>query len=289
MKNRPVYSMVEAMNAVVATTESNVDLTTPAPLLSVLGWLDDLLEQAVTAAGLLHGPEAAADPYRGLYITQSHVERLLDQKADGPTLAKEARESKWRLLEKVAGCPSLEWLMQVFGLSGFDIGLVLIALAPEIDLRYERLYAYLQDDVSRRRPTVDLALNLLSSSVSEKPGCRAHFSSDAPLFRNGLMHLVPDPHHLRPPLLSHYLKLDEQIVDLLLGAGGLDARLSPFCQLIDPNVTLEAAPLTYELKQSLAAIIVNSRETCRPLRLYFHGRRGAGKRLVAEAIGRAHV
>ena len=27
------------------------------------------------------------------------------------------------------------------------------ALAPEIDLRYERLYAYLQDDVTRRRPT----------------------------------------------------------------------------------------------------------------------------------------
>ena len=36
----------------------------------------------------------------------------------------------------------------------------MIALAPEIDLRYERLYAYLHDDVSRRHPSVDLALNL---------------------------------------------------------------------------------------------------------------------------------
>ena len=36
------------------------------------------------------------------------------------------------------------------------------------DLRYERIYAYLQDDVTRRRPTVELVLNVLCESSAEK-------------------------------------------------------------------------------------------------------------------------
>ena len=34
---------------------------------------------------------------------------------------------------------------------GFDVELLLIALAPDLDPTFETLYAYLQNDVSRRR------------------------------------------------------------------------------------------------------------------------------------------
>ena len=98
-----------------------------------------------------------------------------------------------------------------------------MALAPELDLRYERVYAFMQDDMTRRRPTVELALNLLCSTPSEKLSRRAHFSSDAPLLRGGLMHLVPDPNQPHPPLPAHYLKLDEQAVRMLVEQPGLDA------------------------------------------------------------------
>ena len=129
-------------------------------------------------------------------------------------------------------------------MSAFDLDLILVALAPELDLRYERLYAYLQDDVSRRRPGVDLALNLLCPSAEEKLARRGHFAVDAPLVRQGLIHLIPDPNHLRPPLLAHYLKLDDQIVDLLLGQGGLDARLDGFCALVEPAAAWDDLPLS---------------------------------------------
>ena len=55
-----------------------------------------------------------------------------------------------------------------FDLSEFDVDVLLLALAPEIDLRYESLYAYLQDDVARRRPSVDPALNLMCGSPAER-------------------------------------------------------------------------------------------------------------------------
>ena len=48
-------------------------------------------------------------------------------------------------------------LATLFQLTPSDCDVLLICLAPELDLRYERLYAYLQDDVTQRRPTVDLA------------------------------------------------------------------------------------------------------------------------------------
>ena len=42
---------------------------------------------------------------------------------------------------------------------------LVICLAAEVNLKYERLYAYLHDDVTKKRPTVDLVLRLLCSKV----------------------------------------------------------------------------------------------------------------------------
>jgi len=51
-----------------------------------------------------------------------------------------------------------------------------------------------------------------------------------------------DPHHVQPPLLAHYLKLDDQIVRLLLEQDSLDPRLAPFCQLIEPCPGIISVP-----------------------------------------------
>ena len=70
--------------------------------------------------------------------------------------------------------PRLERLALAFELDPFDQDAFLVCLAPDLDLRYERLYAYLQDDVTRKRPNVDLILRLASSSdaliESYRPG-----------------------------------------------------------------------------------------------------------------------
>jgi hypothetical protein len=78
----------------------------------------------------------------------------------------------------------LRRLARAFQLSSFDLDVILVALAPEVDLRYERLYAYLQDDVTRRRPSIDLAFNLLCTSPEDKLARRAHLAAAAPLSRH---------------------------------------------------------------------------------------------------------
>ena len=129
----------------------------------------------------------------------------------------------------------MDWLGRAFGLSPFDLDLVLVALGPHVDLKYERIYSYLQDDVTRRRPSVDLALNLLCTSPGEKLERRAHFAAQAPLLRHGLIRLSAEPHQVDPPLLALAIGLDEQVVDVLTGQGGLDRRLVPFCRRIVPS------------------------------------------------------
>lgn len=134
-------------------------------LLPALQWLDKLLEKAVVAAQATYTKDLTTEAYQGLYLTQEDVEQLLVRQPGDPVLklGGEAWEPSFSELADKAS--RLDWLRQTFDLSVFDLALVVIALAPELDLRYERLYAYLQDDVTRRRPTVDLALNLLCSSV----------------------------------------------------------------------------------------------------------------------------
>ena len=171
-------------------------------------------------------------------------------------------------------------------LDSFDLDILVIALAPEFDLRYERIYAFLQDDVTRKRPSVDLVLNLLCETVEAKLLQRAHFAPDAPLIRTGLLKLVPDPQNAQPPLLAHYLKLDDHLVSWLLGQDGVDPRLATYCRCMDPQITLNQMQISEEKKRALLALVQQAGECGEPLKLYFHGRTGTGKRSVAEALAK---
>lgn len=254
----------------------------PKVLLSALGRLDHLLQQAVIKAAESYGSKVSNESLRGLFITHNDVEQLLTLEPGAPTLHA-AREVP-RLSEPASSCPQFEWLRQTFGLTAFDFDLIQIALAPEIDLRYERLYAYLQDDVTRKRPTVDLALNLLCDSAEEKLRARDHFAPNAPLFQNRLAHLFPDPHQTQPPLLSHYFKLDDQVLRLLLGQSGLDARLSSICRLVSPSVCFDELHLNVETKRALPFLLEQQRKNGSAVGLYFQGRPGSGRRAAAEAL-----
>lgn len=256
----------------------------PEDVLSVLRSLDKLLDRAVSQAQLVYGPEAATDPYRGLYVNPDDVERSLVREPGTSPL--QASEGNWEELffEEIGNCSSLIRLQEAFELSIFDIGLLVIAIAPELDLRYERIYAYLQDNVTRKRPSIDLALNLLCGSAEAKLSRSVHFTPDAPLVRQGLLQLIPEANQTQPPLLAYCLKLDEQIIRWLLGQEGLDWRLRQFSQLRQPEISLEQLLLGMVMKQALEAVTLQAWQTQEPLRLYFHGPQGVGKQRTAEAL-----
>jgi AAA+ superfamily predicted ATPase len=245
---------------------------------------DKLLESAVAAAQIAYGSEAAADPYRGLHVTIEEMEQLLNREPGAPPFQIEAETGDESLSNLVSENSSLYWLQHTYSLSPFDLEVVAIALAPEIDRRYERLYAFLQENVTYTLPSVDFALNLLCHSGTAKLLQRDRFAPDAPLIQQGLLHLIPDPERVKSTLLGHYLFLDEQIVRLLLGQKGLDSRLAPFCQLVQPTLSLKEIPLRLEVKQALSVITIQSWQRQKPLRFYFEGADRSSKRRAAEAL-----
>jgi SpoVK/Ycf46/Vps4 family AAA+-type ATPase len=258
-----------------------------AELLPLLNRLDQLLQQAIQGADTLYGPDAATDPYRGLYIDQEEVVRLLQRAPGEPAFG---RADACRLAAPALDDPhsQLAAFRHRFGLAPFDVDLLIVALAPDLERRYERLYAYLQDDVSRRRPTVDLALNLLCRSAAEKLLRRNHFAPEAPLIKQRLLHLIPEDEKMLTPLLAHALKVDEQVVTLLLGQQTLDPRLQPFCRLVRPQEA--AAQHDAAVAHHRAGLLTLVRATWRqevPLHLYFEGPRGNEQRLVAANLAAA--
>jgi SpoVK/Ycf46/Vps4 family AAA+-type ATPase len=253
-----------------------------AELFTALRRLDRLLERAVVAANEAFGPEARLDRFRGLHISPEEVERLLAHDPAAPTFHIYATGQERSFTNE--GTSRLAWLKDSYGLSRFDLDLLLVALAPELDLRYERLYAYLQDDVARRRPSVDLALNLLCPTAGMKVRRRAHLAPDAPLIRRGLIHLLPITDRPSSSLLSHYLKVDEQIVCWLLGERSLDGRLTPFCDLVAPVISLGNLSLNDEVEQTFRSLIDRAENRSREMLVYLQGPQGAGQRQVAEAM-----
>src|SRR5206468_10107324 len=124
------------------------------------------------------------DRFRGLYISQAHVDRLLAPNAvpiapdAGAARAREDIESAADAAEHEGTDLRLRRLSRAFRLEEIDIELVLVAVARDGDARFERLYGFLQDDVSRRRASIGLGVELCgvpSSSAYGRtrvaPGC----------------------------------------------------------------------------------------------------------------------
>ena len=101
-------------------------------------------------------------------------------------------------------------------LDRFDLDAFLISLAPQLDTRFSKLYAFLQDDLTRKRPSVGFILDLLCSPVAERLIHLAHFSDDAPLLRHQLVTLASENGAAHPPLIDRAVFPDDNLTTWLL-------------------------------------------------------------------------
>ncbi|MCW5853263.1 MAG: AAA family ATPase, partial [Anaerolineae bacterium] len=269
--------------------------------LAQLARLDLLIRRAVVR--LRQGQASRADDeFRGLYVSDDEVDALLDGSRSpldlwGPAEAGEETTPLEAALRAAENClaqveaeldaadvvPPLDQLARLFRLSDFERDVLVVCLAAEFDLKYERLYGYLQDDVTKKRPTVDLTLRLLCPSAEARLAARRCFEPDAPLMRWELVTLHDDPGARRPVLLGRYLKLDERIAGFLLGSNTPDARLAPFTAPAPPP---GASPLPPDIQTRVAQWAAAWDETWPDVApvLLLHGRYGTGRRHMAREL-----
>ena len=108
-----------------------------------------------------------ADPFRGLYISDDRALEL--SRGDSVSDADDR-------LAQVA---------RALGLDLLDAAVLAICAAPELNPRYGRLYAYLQDDVTRKLPSPRLVGHLLAGDGVSAADVMMAFERTAPLRAQG--------------------------------------------------------------------------------------------------------
>ncbi|MET9826890.1 AAA family ATPase [Streptomyces sp. NPDC006349] len=160
----------------------------------------------------------ADDPLRGLYLSDEAVHHLLRTWPSGDDAgaagAAEPGSGPARPGDRLAPLAGRARLTEL------DSTVLLVALAPDIDRTFEPLYGYLNNDVSRRRATVSLALELCGVPAHFQ-GARARFHASAPLRALGLLE-VEEPER---PFLTRSLRVPDRLIGHLLGDDTPDAAL----------------------------------------------------------------
>lgn len=196
--------------------------------------LDILLQLEVTR--LRETGQFVDDPFRGLHISEQLVDAILRSPTVVGTERPAALESLERqIAERLIDELPLQKLRRSFGLSAVEVDCLIAAAAVDLDDRYERLYAYAQNDVTRKRPTVALLMKLAGGRAWPEQPLLQVFHASAPLFALRLLRFVEDAQDRDPVLPARALRVEPRILEYLLGRNQLDARLADW--VTQPKLT----------------------------------------------------
>jgi hypothetical protein len=184
------------------------------------------------------------DRFRGLYITEQDVERLLASRPTPPIGIPEAaalREQVERTADEAEAAGAdlrLRRTARAFGLDRFDADVLLVALAPDLDPRFERLYAYLHDDVTKRRATTGLAIELCGEGIAA--GAARSRLLDSGALRSGALLLIEDEDR---PFLGRDLRVPDRVTAHLLGDDTPDPSIAALMMPADELAVGDGGPL----------------------------------------------
>jgi ATP-dependent 26S proteasome regulatory subunit len=231
--------------------------------------------------------------FRGLYISEERARATLSPQPE-PSLPdldaeistqRDATDERVRTAHTLGFTLPLPQLAARFKLSRFEVDCIVLAIAPEVDGRYETLFAYVQDDVGKKRPTVELAIGLACNDLDQRAEALALLHESAPAFRHQLLRLVDDPHTAEPPLPARFLKVDRRIVDFALDADRVDGRIADAVRSVFPRAGLPAAAAGDDTYARIEELVRGTGS--RPGLIKLVGPEQVGKSHVAESLCRS--
>lgn len=271
-------------------------------LIDELRWLNRLLAAYMLSLRQVNFYERPKD-FRGLFITDEEIDTLLsagifevDDKESDKTyitritnLLSQSNKIRTEINQRIQNSLNqniflpLVQLSRCFHLNEFELNTFMICLAPQIDTRYEKLYGYLQNDMTRKTPSVDLILNLLCHTAEERLQALTYFNSELPLQRFGLIEKIES--EVGTPGAHYFLKADPRITNYVLRNNSIDNRLIDNMVIFPPcrwNEVVIDNTLKSRL-QKLFQLSLADDTAQRPI-FYFQGRSGVGKKTIAGAL-----
>ncbi len=262
-----------------------------------LSRIDRILSSYVAVWRKLNVPEGRET--LGLYISDEEIDSLTSNaslqkpgaiesvqknpsiRAFAEKIERNKRESARKGIEL-----RLVELASLFQLTPSETDILLLAVAPELDEKYQRIYAYLQNDITKKRPTVNLVISLLFSETGEKFRARDLFNSNGHLGKYSIVTLVNEGSDMQLPLLHRALQVDERIIRYLTGSDEYDDRLIPFLSADERTLPAGHRYRENSIPGNLKKIAGKHATLNDPVIFSFHGPYGTGKKHTAAEICR---
>ncbi len=244
----------------------------------------------------------SAQRLQGLAISPDEVRALLQgsrpaasQRQSGDLRRRRLRLQEWTAKRMAAtlgrpDAPPLVRLIERFNLGPFEQFCIAATLALEIDRnKYGKAYALLQDDVTRKQPSLELFLRLFEDlGEAERWGAARVFDTSRPLRRWNLLRFGPRDAGEPATPFGRRIELDDRISRFLLGLDDLGSQLEEFA-VIGPwepeALRVPPASRTVDRLVQLVAEVQRRAPGAPPrLVLHVHGRHGTGRRSLVAAI-----
>ena len=227
------------------------------------------------------------NPWKSMVISPEEIHGLFQERFSGEPSADALRlgniiEQKLGQLEqreRMTSFPlSLNRIADALDMGEFGAFILVLGLANSFDLKYERIFGYLNDNVMKKYPTFDILSRALSLSMEEKMSIRNRFSPGEDE-RN--LFLDWSSFKSAEPFFSREIRLHPRIQQLLTGFGGAAA---------------DASFRRYPVGGTAKALAGNESylngmwQACRseePVVCVVHGDRGVGKKHLTKALAQA--
>ncbi len=264
-------------------------------LRSELTWLVDVLREHAARA-TQRGQQPMGSPLAGLVIQDREASGMLDELAEswgrpaaatgatGPRPGPGHERHRGRLPGERRTVPLLR------AADAFDLHLgeyvgVLLALAVEIDGRFGRVVAYLNDHAARTRPTIGLALGI--SDRLDAPILPVEFQS-RPCVRDGLLEVEGEG-----PIPDLSLRVAPDLLARLTGVSDVDSPARSIGLGHPRRGLLARLVLADGVRKQVESWIELARHSEPPRVTVLVGEPGSGRRTLAHALaselGRAIV
>jgi hypothetical protein len=180
-----------------------------------------------------------------VFISASHIENLLKKKTKETKLdhnleelaaeinqkEKEIRENLALSRENGVYMP-FDILQQLFDLGYHEIQILIIAIAPVVDSKYEKIYAYSNDSVSRKNPSIQLLYKLFCKSPDEIAILRELLNPFYPLIYWKMIHFAGNE---GANAASTMFEIDGRIAEFLLGDNRIDKGVAKSIYFIESH------------------------------------------------------
>jgi len=249
--------------------------------------------------------------YPGLALTREEMVRLLDENSSSVEMRavheqirlfdmeEELRELQAAAVRRMRASKEqgvmlpLPRLAEWFGLDDYEYDCMLLAIASQVDVKYGKLFGYLQDDATSQRPTVGLAVRLFQAERVPAGKLLPYWLPGSKLRANRLVELQARPMDAHAQsLIASVMKPDAGMAQFVMQPTRLDARVADIAELIPASMAEACRPVSTAadeasvasewLANRLAAAIGASARA-EPSTVYLlYGPDGSGKRELAS-------